>query len=214
MTTAEGAGQAGQFADEAAESRAAALGMWVFLASEMLFFGTPLLAYAVYRTAYPAAFREASRMLIAGLGAANTAVLLLSSGAMAAGVRSREGGRARSFRLWLALAALLGLAFLGIKGFEYHTDWREHLVPMRGMPFGFPGPEAGKARLFFALYFCLTGLHALHLLIAVVLAAAVAVPLSRNRPASVQGVRTLGLYWHFVDMVWVFLFPLLYLIGP
>ncbi len=176
------------------EHDASLLGMWVFLATELLLFGGLFTAYTVYRTLYPAAFAEGSRHLDAVLGGINTVVLIASSGTMAMGVnRARRGSRPR---LWLILTALLGAVFLAIKGVEYQRHFAEGLV------FGTP-----QVQLFMVAYFTMTGLHAVHLTVAVGIVAVLA--FARARALTYQVV---GLYWHFVDVVWVFLLALLYLV--
>jgi cytochrome c oxidase subunit 3 len=190
-------------------------GMWVFLATEVMFLGALIGAYSVYRFSYPAAFREASQHLYWILGGANTAVLLCSSLMMALAVRAAQLGKRSHLIVFLGLTMLLGLAFLGIKGAEYYLEYQEHLVPLRGFGFRFAGADPNKAQLFFHFYFALTGLHALHLIIGIGLVGLMAI-LSWRKHFSADyntPVEVVGLFWHFVDIVWVFLYPLLYLIG-
>ncbi|SRR6266542_4036882 len=204
-----------QFDDAEQQHESAYLGMWVFLATEVLFLGGLFAAYAVYRTIYPSAFGEASRHLFATLGGVNTAVLLTSSLAMALAVRAAKLGRRGQLIGFLVLTMLLGVAFLGIKATEYYLEYQEGLVPLKGFVFRYEGADADKARLFFNFYFALTGLHALHMIIAIGMVAAIAVLARRGRFSAEYNtpVEIAGLFWHFVDIVWVFIFPLLYLVG-
>jgi cytochrome c oxidase subunit III len=192
---------------------AATLGMWVFLVTEILFFGGLFLAYVVYRTSYPAAWTEASRELDVLLGGINTAVLICSSLTMAFAVQSAQLGRRNALILFLALTLALGGAFLGIKAVEYHHKFVEHHVP--GHSFQFHGSNARAAQLFFSLYFAMTGMHALHMVIGIGLLANLMRQARAGHftPEWNTPVEMVGLYWHFVDIIWIFLFPLLYLVG-
>jgi cytochrome c oxidase subunit 3 len=193
---------ASPFSNPEQRLRAARLGWWVFLTSELLFFGPMLIAYAYLRIHLPQEVAAASRLTDFALGTVNTALLLTSSLCMALAVAWRRAGRAGARWLLVATAAL-GLAFLAIKGVEYHADWLHGLLP--GNP-----ARAGGVQLFFFLYFGLTGLHALHL----VLGCAACLALAGSPAlASPERVELAGLYWHFVDLVWIFLYPLLYLVG-
>ncbi|MBV9127787.1 MAG: cytochrome c oxidase subunit 3 [Verrucomicrobia bacterium] len=212
-----------QFDNLAQQTDAARLGMWLFLATEVLFFGGLFGAYTAYRYVYYHAFAEASRELSVLFGTLDTAVLLTSSLTMALAVftaqstadspaaRRRSG---RTIALLLLATAALGAGFLVLHGFEYYEDYQEHHFP--GRTFFFPGAESGQVELFFIIYFCLTGLHSLHVLIGVVLLAVMAALSWKGRyyGGYHNPIEISGLYWHFVDMVWVFLFPLLYLIAP
>ncbi len=190
------------------------LGMWSFLASEILFFGGLFLVYFVYRFLYTDAFVAASQRLFISLGAINTAVLLTSSLTMVLAIAAIQGGDRRMTIVFLGATALLGLTFLGIKAFEYYLDYKEHLVP--GVNFAPAGiADITGVELFFLLYFIMTGLHALHMSIGILVVAFVAWRVRRGHfsATSHTGIENVGLYWHFVDVVWVFLFPLLYIIG-
>jgi cytochrome c oxidase subunit 3 len=205
-----------QFADLEQQSFARSFGMWVFLSSELLFFGPLLFGYLYLRMHFPQAGAMASRHTDILLGTVNTAILLTSSLAMAlAGHAAQAGERRRAARL-LALTAALGLAFLAVKGWEWHAEYAEHLFPGAGFA---PSDAAGQAvygmELFFILYFATTGLHALHLVVGIAASLAVAFSLRRPPPAGAgeTAVELAGLYWHFVDVVWIFLYPLLYLVG-
>ena len=204
-----------QFDDPQQQHESSYLGMWVFLATEVLFLGGLFAAYSVYRFTYAGAFREASHHLYVWLGAINTAVLLCSSLTMALAVHASKLGRRRALLGYLLLTMLLGLVFLSIKATEYYLDYQEGLVPLRGFNFHFEGSDPARARLFFNFYFAMTGLHALHVLIGICLIGVMVVLAWRNRFSAEYNtpVEITGLFWHFVDIVWVFLFPLLYLVG-
>jgi cytochrome c oxidase subunit 3 len=202
-----------QFETAGQQRHADTVGMWIFLATEVLFFGGLFLGYSAYRFAYPAGFRAAGEHTILVAGAVNTAVLLVSSFTMALAVRSAELQRRKPLVWLLGATAALGLVFLVIKALEYTAEIHEGLLP--GDHFRFPGPEAPHARIFFSYYFTMTGLHALHVTIGVALIVAYAWRALRIRDLGrfATSVDLLGLYWHFVDIVWVFLFPLIYLMG-
>jgi cytochrome c oxidase subunit 3 len=189
------------------------LGMWLFLVTEVMFFGGLFTAYILYRSWYPHDFAAGSHALDIRLGATNTAVLIASSLTMAMGVWSAQTGRRRSQVIYLLGTIALGLTFLGIKALEYSHKWHEHLFP--GPGFTWHGTEAPHVRMFFNLYFAMTGLHALHMVVGI---GCVAGLLSKCWRGVFDGtyhhpVEATGLYWHFVDIIWIFLFPLLYLIG-
>ena len=200
------------FRDLATQKDASAFGMWVFIAQEMLFFGGLFMMYTVYRAVYPRGFAEASHHLDWKLGAFNTAVLIGSSLTMAMAVHAAAVGRRKPTVVYLLLTIALGSVFLGIKVFEYADKFEHHLVP--GPAFQFPGPNAAPAEIFYSLYFAMTGLHALHMVIGIPIIAVVGWLAWRGRygPDYHTPVEITGLYWHFVDIVWIFLFPLLYLI--
>jgi cytochrome c oxidase subunit 3 len=202
-----------QFDDLEQQSEAASLGMWTFLITEILFFGGLFAGYAVYRSSYPQAFASGSHHLDVVLGAINTVVLISSSLTMALAVHAAQQGQRKALIAFLFLTILLGSVFLGIKGVEYAHKFEEHLVP--GRAFTYDGPYAQHAQLFFSFYFAMTGMHALHMVIGVGILAVLAVLAWRHRfsPVYYTPVEMTGLYWHFVDIVWIFLFPLLYLIG-
>jgi cytochrome c oxidase subunit III len=202
-----------QFATLAQEREVATLGIWIFLATEVLFFGGMLASYATYRLLYADGFAEAGRHTKIVIGSVNTAVLLTSSFFMALAVRAAKLGHQRRIVLWLLLTALLGLLFEGLKGLEYYKEYEEHLVP--GLNFLFPEPHAKAAELFFLLYFVLTAIHALHLLIGLGIIGVMVALTLRGRFDRIYHtpIEVTGLYWHFVDIVWIFLYPLIYLIG-
>ena len=192
---------------------ASSLGMWVFLVTEILFFGGLFLAYTVYRAEYPRAFAEASRHLDITLGTFNTAVLIVSSLTMALAVWSAALGRRKGTIAYLLATMALGATFLGVKAVEYAHKFHDHLVP--GPDFRFPGANARQAEIFYSLYFTMTGLHAAHMIIGIGLLTVLVLQARKGRygPEYYTPVEVSGLYWHFVDIVWIFLFPLLYLIG-
>jgi cytochrome c oxidase subunit 3 len=204
-----------QFDDIQQQHESSYLGMWIFLATEVMFLGGLFAGYSVYRYAYASAFREASQHLYAWLGAIDTGVLLCSSLTMALAVRASQYGKRGQLLGLLIATMLLGVAFLGVKGTEYYLEYQEHLVPLKGFQFSFAGADPPRAQMFFNFYFAMTGLHALHLIIAIGWVGVIAVLAWRGRfsEAYHTPVEIAGLFWHFVDIVWVFLFPLLYLVG-
>jgi cytochrome c oxidase subunit 3 len=206
-------GLAHHFDDLDQQHKAGQLGMWLFLVTEIMFFGGLFAAYAIYRHLYPAAFAEGSHHLDMYVGTFNTIILIGSSVTMVLAVHAAQIGNRRAIILFLILTILLGGAFLGIKAYEYHHKWVENLIPGQG--FRHVGKEdAGHVQMFFLFYFVMTGMHALHMVIGVgLLLAAIYVAMrGRVTPGHYAQVDITGLYWHFVDLVWIFLFPLLYLI--
>ena len=204
-----------QFGSHAQQDYARSFGMWVFLSSELLFFGPLLFGYLYLRMHDPAATGMASRHTDMLLGTVNTAVLLTSSFCMAlAGHAAQGGGRRRAARL-LALTALLGVVFLAIKGYEWHQEFAELLFPGAGFhPDNATDPAMVHGmELFFLLYFAATGLHALHLCIGIGACLWLVLALRHPPPRGPgdESVELAGLYWHFVDVVWIMLYPLLYL---
>ncbi len=227
-TTEQAAGASGdpilshQFDDVEQQSEASTLGMWVFLATEVMFFGGLLTAYAVYRSTAPEAVALASRHLNVWLGCLNTVVLLTSSLTMALAVRAAQLRQHRPLVFLLVATMGFGALFLGIKAVEYTADYHDKLIP--GWNFEVPEKDRPvveqehldprRMEMFFVLYFFMTGLHAVHLIIGIGLLGVMAY-LSWKRWFSGGGavqIEVTGLYWHFVDVVWVFLYPLLYLI--
>ena len=207
-----------QFDTASQQKNASTLGMWIFLITEIMFFGGMFLAYTAYRSWYPNVFGAASRTLNATIGAINTAVLLCSSFTMVLAVRAGQLGKRKAIMIFLSLTMLLGLAFLGIKGYEWWEKFQEHHVP--GPSFHMEGtPLQGQAQLFFSLYFAMTGLHALHMVIGVGVMSVLLLQAYRGKYSAeyYTPIDVGGLYWHFVDIIWIYLFPLLYLIdrhGP
>ena len=208
------------------QREAGTLGMWVFLVTEIMFFGGMFLAYTLYRSQYPEAFAIASNHLDIKLGAINTAVLIFSSFTMAMAVYSTQVGKRRPQTIYLVLTIVLGLAFLGIKAVEYYEKYVDNLIPgslIPGHPFN-PDPNAmhltlgvsmQHVQMFYWIYFAMTGMHALHMIIGVGLLSVILYFSVKGRysPEYHNPVEVAGLYWHFVDIVWIFLFPLLYLLG-
>jgi len=202
-----------QFATMRQQADTAAFGMWVFLATEVLFFGGMLFAYTHARATFPEGFAEAGRHTKIVIGTVNTVILLTSSSTMAWAVHAAQRDRRRALARLLGLTALLGLLFLGLKGVEYYLEWQEGLVP--GLNFRETGPNAHAAELFYFLYFMLTGVHGLHVTIGIALVAVMAIRAWRGAFSSRYHtpVEVTGLYWHFVDIAWIVLFPLIYLVG-
>jgi cytochrome c oxidase subunit 3 len=198
-----------QFDDPEQEYEASALGMWVFLSTETLFFGVLFASYAICRFNYPEAFAEASRHTDVVIGTINTAILLTSSLTMACAVRTAKLGNSKLTTGFLVLTSILGMIFLVLKGVEYHEDYEKQLVP--GLNFLSGDPQ----EIFFYLYFVMTGFHTLHLILGVLAIIVIAVMAWRKRFSAdyFTPVELTGLYWSFVDIVWIFLYPFLYLVS-
>jgi cytochrome c oxidase subunit 3 len=213
-----------QFQDIEQQTHTATLGMWVFLATEVLFFGVLFTAYTVYRTRWPEQFKHGSNDLKIWIGGLNTVVLLTSSFFMALAVRASAAGNNRGVIGFLIVTILLGISFLGLKGLEYSLETQEHLVP--GINFStIPPDEASKPaseqhprprqeRLFMLFYFIMTGFHAIHMIVGISVLTVLAVLTKRGHFSAEyhNPIEIAGLYWHFVDIVWVFLYPALYLL--
>jgi cytochrome c oxidase subunit 3 len=205
-----------QFQEPAQQTEAAILGMWTFLATEVLFFGGMFASFYIYRLRWPDAFAQGATELKWYLGTINTGVLLGSSYAMAMAVHCARHGDNRKIVRWLLLTIVLGIVFLGIKGTEYVIEYHEHLVP--GLNFAAVS-STGEHRppqdaLFMTFYFVMTGFHALHMIIGLGVISTLTW-MAHRRKFTIQyhnPVEIGGLYWHFVDMVWVFLYPTLYLL--
>ncbi|NJN18895.1 MAG: cytochrome c oxidase subunit 3 family protein [Oscillochloris sp.] len=202
------------FADAEQQQRASSFGMWIFLGTEVMLFGALFLGFSIYRAAFPAAFAAAASHLDLGLGTVNTGILLTSSLFVALAVHAAQTGNKRALALYLLGAMVLGAIFLGIKGVEYRREFEEGLVSLRGFEFRYDGPQPRQAQLFFHFYFAMTGLHALHMLIGIGVLGVLAAQAYNDHfsPEYYNPVEVGGLYWHFVDLVWVFLFPVLYLL--
>jgi cytochrome c oxidase subunit 3 len=207
------AASAHQFDDAEQQHDASTLGMWVFLVTEIMFFAGMFTAYVAYRSLYPEGFAHASHHLDVLLGAINTTVLITSSLTMALAVHSAQLGRRGPLLGFLLTTIALGSTFLVIKGFEYAHKFHEGLVP--GPWFSYHGADAGAQQLFLSIYFAMTGVHAAHMVIGIGILSVLVWQARRGRygQAYYTPVELSGLYWHFVDIVWIFLFPLLYLIG-
>jgi len=202
-----------QFDTVEQQKDASTLGMWIFLITEIMFFGGMFLAYTIYRSSYPGIFAITSSSLNVYIGAANTVVLLCSSFTMVMAVRSAQLGRQKAIIFNLILTLILGFIFLGVKAYEWNEKFVEHHVP--GPGFHFVGiAQQGPAQLFFSLYFAMTGLHALHMVVGVGILTWLIIKTRQGTFTAeyMTPVDVAGLYWHFVDIIWIFLFPLLYLI--
>jgi cytochrome c oxidase subunit III len=202
-----------QYDDPVQQREAATLGMWLFLATEILFFGVLFVSYTICRVLHPTGFAVGSRHTDMLLGTCETAVLLTSSCLVALGVRAIKLGERRATWALLLATAGLGVTFLVMHGFEYHKEYTEHLVP--GIDFNQHGPYARATELFFCLYYFITGFHSLHVLIGVVVLAGLAVRVARGTfgPQRYTTLELAALYWHLVDIVWIFVYPLIYLVG-
>jgi len=217
------------FASVEQQRETASFGMWLFLLTEIMFFGGMFAAYLIYRNWYYPAFVAGSHQLSIFLGTFNTVVLICSSFTMAMGVHAAEMKWRKALVGWLLATIFLGLVFLGVKADEYHEKWEKHHVP--GLNFSTQDfthinsayPEdpalkpdmASKTQVYFSLYFAMTGMHALHMIIGISILLVLVIQAQAG--AYTQGhmttIENFGLYWHFVDIVWIFLFPLLYLIS-
>ena len=205
-----------QFDTEAQQKDASTLGMWLFLITEIMFFGGMFAVYTVYRSWYPDVFAIASSSLNEIIGALNTGVLLLSSFTMVMAVRAGQLGQRKAIVIFLILTLLFGGIFLGVKAYEWNRKFEEHHIPGQAA-FHLDGvlpADQGHAQLFFSIYFAMTGLHALHMVIGVGILLILIVQARKGRFSAsyYTPVDVAGLYWHFVDIIWIFLFPLLYLI--
>jgi len=202
------------FDDSAQQLHSATLGMWVFLITEVMFFGGMFGAYTVYRNVYPDAFASTSQFMNLTIGAINTAVLIFSSFTMVMAVRSAQLGQKKALIAFLVLTLILGCVFLTLKYVEYHEKWVDHHIP--GPWFQYADARYfHQAQILFFLYFAMTGMHAIHMIVGAGMLVTVIVMAARNRFSSAwyTPVEMIGLYWHFVDIIWIFLFPLLYLVG-
>lgn len=226
------------FADEEQQRNAASLGMWWFLGTEIMFFGGMFCAYLVYRRWYFPEFAASSRSLDLVVGTLNTAVLICSSLTVAMAVRAAQLGK-RQLQVKLLLATIFfGLVFLGVKAKEWTDKYKEHHIPtfdfsardlihenqklfgldkLQNDPVKLREREADiqqRSQIFFSLYFALTGMHALHMIIGVGIFTVITWMAWKGRftPEYHTPLEIAGLYWHFVDIVWIYLFPLLYLI--
>jgi cytochrome c oxidase subunit 3 len=202
-----------QFDNVEQQKEASTFGMWVFLVTEILFFGGMFCCYTVYRSLYPSAFGHASNHLDVMLGAISTAVLICSSFTMACAVNSAATGAKNALVAFLWLTILFAAAFLAVEMSEWHMLYKEGLMP--GFNFTYRDVDPAHVQLFFCMYFAMTGLHASHVTIGIGLLAVMAFRASKGAftPQYYTPIEISGLYWHFVDLVWIFLFPLYYLIA-
>ena len=211
------------FADMEQQKNTASLGMWLFLVTEIMFFGGLFCAYLIYRLMHFNAFAAASQTLDIKLGAFNTAVLLVSSVTVVLAVKAAQDGKRNQLLINLVLTIVLGLTFLGVKAIEYKEKFEHHHVPGPTFAFNEPFDDNGKlipvnpkeAELFFSLYFAMTGMHALHMVIGCGLFSVLAILAWKGHysPQYYTPIENAGLYWHLVDIIWIYLFPLLYLIN-
>ncbi|HZO86774.1 MAG TPA: cytochrome c oxidase subunit 3 [Chthonomonadaceae bacterium] len=202
-----------QFDDIEQQREASILAMWVFLATEILLFGGLFFAYTAYRQAFPGAFAAASNKTVYWIGTLNTGVLLISSVTMALSVHAAREGRRKALLRFLLATLFLGLTFLGLKGFEYYLDYESHIVP--GLNWPITNNFTRHQAIFFLLYFFMTGLHAFHLTVGCCLVSLMIFWTWRGRFSKEHyiPIDLTGLYWHLIDLVWIFLYPLFYLPG-
>lgn len=203
-----------QFDDLEQQERADFMGMWLFLATELLLFGGAFMGFAIYRSLHADAFGPAAHHLDLMLGSVNTALLLTSGLTMALAERAVAARRKRLTEGMMIATLVLGVTFLAIKAVEYYKEFEEQLLPLVGLPFVYDGPLPEQAQMFFNFYFVMTGLHAFHMAIGLV-AIAILLKIGRGwaQPDRFERqVRITGLYWAFVDVVWVFVFTSLYLL--
>lgn len=203
------------FADLRQQREANLLGMWAFLATEILVFGALFTGYIVFRSRHPAEFEEASGQLNVLIATINTVVLLTSSLTMVLAVHAAQTGWRRGLVLFLLATAALGAVFMIFKAVEYTEDYHEQMVPGIAFDSAKWRGSQGHVQLFLVFYYVMTGLHAVHLVAGIVIVLVLAVLAWRGAysPEYHAPVEMWGLYWHFVDVVWIFLLPLLYLIG-
>jgi cytochrome c oxidase subunit III len=211
------------FATPQQQKNAASLGMWLFLVTEIMFFGGMFCAYLVYRLMHFDAFAAGSQQLNIWMGGINTAVLIVSSVTVVLAVKAAEMGKRKMLVGYMIFTVLLGMTFLVIKGFEYKEKFEKHHVP--GPTFNFTDKfddngkqipvDSKEAELFFSLYFAMTGMHALHMVIGCGLFSVLTVLAWKGHytPNYFTPIENAGLYWHLVDIIWIYLFPLLYLIS-
>lgn len=201
------------FSDLEQQKDSAKLGMWLFLVTEILLFGGLFVAYAIFRAWHPDMFYNAHKMLDVSMGAINTVVLITSSFTMALAIRSIQMNRSRQSMWLLIITLMLAGVFLVIKYFEYSHKF--HLGQLPGQFYTFEGVEGNNPHIFFSIYFMMTGLHGFHVICGIGVIAWLARRTARGDFSSeyYTPVELTGLYWHLVDLIWIFLFPLFYLIG-
>lgn len=202
-----------QFANPEQQQETASIGMWVFLATEVMMFGGLFMAYTVYRCSHPQAFAEGSSEMDIVLGSINSAILLTSSLTMGAAEYSARLGRERALGWLLTATILIGLVFLGVKFTEYVEHFHSHEAP--GVWFNHSGPLAPQVQMFFVFYFAMTGLHAVHMSIGICILLVLLFRNALGRFSAIYNtpIRMAGLYWHFVDIIWIFLYAIFYLPG-
>ncbi|MFH1699376.1 MAG: cytochrome c oxidase subunit 3 family protein [Candidatus Zixiibacteriota bacterium] len=201
------------FSDVTQQQDSAKLGMWIFLLTEILLFGGLFCFYAIYRAWNPDMFYNAHKFLDSNLGMLNTIVLITSSLTMALSIRFMQVGDKRKTVISLALTLVFAAVFLVVKYFEYSHKY--HLGQLPGKYYTFTGVEGSNPHIFFSVYFVMTGLHGLHVIGGMIAITWVMVKTLKNRFSKdyYTPMEMTGLYWHLVDLIWIFLFPLLYLIG-
>ncbi len=201
------------FSDVTQQAESAKLGMWVFLLTEILLFGGLFAAYSIFRSWNPEMFYNAHKYLDVTLGSINTAVLITSSVTMALAVRSMQLGKKQQTLALLWSTLILASVFLVIKYFEYSHKF--HLGQLPGKYYTFVGVEGNNPHIFFSIYFIMTGLHGFHVMGGMIVIIWMIIKTSRNKfsPEYYTPLELTGLYWHLVDLIWIYLFPLLYLIG-
>jgi cytochrome c oxidase subunit 3 len=203
-----------QYADLPQQGDTAQLGMWVFITTETLFFGALLFTYFLYRMTYPHEFAAAAKDAVLWCGSVNIGLIMTSSLTMVLAINSAADGRRRALVYWLVATAFLGLCFLGVKGYEYCLDYNDNVVP--AVNFVIKPGEGPAGELFWVFYFVATGLHAIHMTIGIGLILYMLLWRVRRgeiTPAYYAPLEVVGLYWSFVDTVWIFLFPSIYLVG-
>ena len=201
------------FSDVEQQRESAKLGMWIFLLTEVLLFGGLFCAYSIYRSWNPEIFHNAHRFLDVYLGTLNTVVLIVSSVTMALAIRSMQLDRKKQMLIFLIVTLALAAAFLVVKYFEYSHKF--HLGQLPGKFYTFTGIEGTNPHIFFSVYFLMTGLHGIHVIGGMAVITWLIFK-TRGRTFSSQyytPIEMTGLYWHLVDLIWIFLFPLFYLVG-
>jgi cytochrome c oxidase subunit 3 len=207
---------ASHFEDIDQQNVTVTLGMWTFLATEILFIGAVFVAFFIYRLRWPETFTEGAHELKWYLGTINTAILLGSSLGMALAVHAARHRQRKPLVRWLLITMALGTLFLGVKLTEYSIEYHDHLIPGLNYsdvsPTGEPRSE--QLRLFMTFYFVMTGVHAIHMIAGLGVMAVITYFAWKGKFTTgyYNPVEMSGLYWHFVDLVWVFLFPTLYLL--
>jgi len=201
------------FSDAEQQRESAKLGMWVFLLTEILLFGGLFVAYSIYRAWNPEIFHNAHVHLDITLGALNTVVLITSSVTMALAIRNMQLGMRKQAMVNLTVTLLLASVFLVVKYFEYNHKF--HLGQLPGRFYTFEGIAGGNPHIFFSVYFLMTGLHGIHVLAGMAAIGWMLIRTGRGHFSAAYHtpIEMTGLYWHLVDMIWIFLFPLLYLVG-
>lgn len=218
-----------QFDSAEQQKHSSLLGIWIFLLTEIMFFGAVFVAYGVYKGRFSDAFALGTHQLSLQMGALNTGILMLSSFTMTLAVLAARANKKAQIINWLVVSIVLGVVFLGIKAFEYKAKFDHHLVPGYNFEFNAHHLANGSAvfaeiaekinpgnfKMFFGFYFVMTGLHAIHMIIGIGILFFILNMARKGKfnSAYYNPLECTGLYWHFVDLVWIFLFPTLYLLG-